>query len=268
MLYLAYVDEFGHIGPFVSRHHGKYNDSPVFGLGGFIIPFEHVRSFGTFFFKLKCSLLEWEIGQSGKKPFEWEKKGSSLFTTTNVKKYRGVRSAANRILNKINSCEGFVFYNGIEKNKVEDANPKSLYLSALARCLQSLNAFAASRDSKIIIVMDEHQDREIILNAASQAMYRPGFPRRNIVEPPFQVESHRYQTCQCADWICGLIGRMGAYQVRPEEYADLDWTETYFRQRIESVAWRSGIRMERDRPDVDVGDIEEVAAVIDTPQED
>jgi len=30
--YLAYLDEFGHIGHYVSREDPKHNDSPVFGL--------------------------------------------------------------------------------------------------------------------------------------------------------------------------------------------------------------------------------------------
>jgi hypothetical protein len=40
-------------------------------------------------------------------------------------------------------------------------------------------------------------------------------PRRRIIEPPFQVESERYQTCQCADWLCGLVGRVGAIKHVP-----------------------------------------------------
>jgi hypothetical protein len=35
VLYIAYLDEFGHDGPFISRNHEKHNTSPVFGLGGF-----------------------------------------------------------------------------------------------------------------------------------------------------------------------------------------------------------------------------------------
>lgn len=38
MLYFAYLDEFGHIGPYVARDDPAYNDSPVFGLGGMILP--------------------------------------------------------------------------------------------------------------------------------------------------------------------------------------------------------------------------------------
>ena len=35
--YFAYLDEFGHIGPYVSRADARHNGSPVFGLAGTII---------------------------------------------------------------------------------------------------------------------------------------------------------------------------------------------------------------------------------------
>lgn len=47
MLYIAYVDEFGHIGPYISRDHARHNDSPVFGLAGFVLPSSQVRGFGS-----------------------------------------------------------------------------------------------------------------------------------------------------------------------------------------------------------------------------
>jgi hypothetical protein len=48
--YIAYLDEFGHIGPFVSRDHPQHNTSPVFGLGGFVLPSSKVRAFATWFY--------------------------------------------------------------------------------------------------------------------------------------------------------------------------------------------------------------------------
>ena len=46
MIYIAYLDEFGHVGPYVSRTHPRHNDSPVFGFAGFVMPAEEVRGFG------------------------------------------------------------------------------------------------------------------------------------------------------------------------------------------------------------------------------
>lgn len=86
MLYFAYLDEFGHIGPYLGRCDPAHNDSPVFGPGGMILPYTAVRQFSTWFFQIKCNLLRWELAQNGQHPATWEKKGSALFTSTNVKK--------------------------------------------------------------------------------------------------------------------------------------------------------------------------------------
>ena len=77
MAYIAYLDEFGHIGPYIGRDHHSHNDSPVFGLAGFILPLDEVRGFATWFFQRKCDLLDFEIKQAGEHPAVWEKKGST-----------------------------------------------------------------------------------------------------------------------------------------------------------------------------------------------
>ena len=64
MTYFAYLDEFGHIGPYVARQHPRHNDSPVFGLAGFVMPSEHLHGFGTWFFQRKRDLLAFEIRSS------------------------------------------------------------------------------------------------------------------------------------------------------------------------------------------------------------
>ena len=47
MTFFACLDEFGHVGPYVSRTDPHHNDSPVFGLAGFVLPVGEVRGFGT-----------------------------------------------------------------------------------------------------------------------------------------------------------------------------------------------------------------------------
>jgi hypothetical protein len=137
-----------------------------------ILPASSVRQFSTWFYQLKCNMLAWEIGQSGQHPATWEKKGSALFTTMNVEKYRQVRTAANRILNKIRACGGHVFYVGLEKNRpVAEFKVQALYLTVLGEAMKRLNQYADQNNADMVIVMDEHQDREAILTRASQAMY-------------------------------------------------------------------------------------------------
>lgn len=39
---IAYIDEVGEAGAFISKNHPRFNISPVFGYAGFIVPEEHV----------------------------------------------------------------------------------------------------------------------------------------------------------------------------------------------------------------------------------
>jgi len=247
-MYIVYLDEFGHIGPYVNRQNGKYSESPVFGLAGLILPADQVRSFATWFYQRKCQLLNFEILRSNQHPATWEKKGSALYTTKNVMKYRELRVFTNRFFHKISASGGQVIYVGLHKQAaIEDHKPLRLYLAVLKEMMKRLNEVCEQDKgrSNFLIVMDEHQERESLLTEASRAMFSKDTPRRRLIEPPFQVESHRYQTVQAADWICGLVGRLGPYWVSPQEFPDLAWAEQYFGPRIRQVSPRSGIRGDR-----------------------
>jgi hypothetical protein len=250
-LHFAYLDEFGHIGPYISADHARFNTSPIFGLGGLILPVEEVRGFSTWFFQRKCQLLEFEVQRSGIHPAEWEKKGSSLYTSRNVTTYPELRHFTNRFLNKIERCGGRIFYVGMKKtSSPEEHDSQRIYRAVLRECLKRLDQYC-SEDcesvSRMLVFMDEHQERDAFVKEASQSMFNHDNPRRHLIEPPVQVESHRYQTVQAADWICGLMGRLGAYWADPTGFREFRWAEDLFAQRIARIAVRSGIRNDRDR---------------------
>ena len=115
--YFAYLDESGHIGPYVSRQDPRHNDSPVFGLAGIVVSSTQVRGFGTWFFQCKCELLEYEIERSEQHPAQWENQQSSLYTVTNVTRYRELRKFTNRLFNKIAAIDGFISHVGIRKTE-------------------------------------------------------------------------------------------------------------------------------------------------------
>jgi hypothetical protein len=243
--YIAYLDEFGHVGPFVSRSHAKHNTSPVFGLGGFVLPVERVRPFASYFYQLKCNLLAFEIERAGTPAYLWEKKGASLYTTENVLKYPELRRATARLLNRIEKEEGMVFYVGMQKtHSPEEHDPKALYRAVLREAIKRLDDFCGRNEGLFMMVLDELQDRkfrEEIVAEASCEMFGDA-QRVRMIEPPIQAESHLFQTLQCADWICGLVGRAGCHLVAPAEYADLIWVPKYFSHRLARVAPISGIR--------------------------
>lgn len=249
MPYIAYLDEFGHIGPFIERSHPQHNDSPVFGLAGMVLPSTQVRNFGTWFYQRKCELLEWEIERAAAHPALWEKKGSSPYTTTNVSKYKQLRAFTNRLLNKIRNCEGFVFYVGVKKSYApEKHSPNNLYRAVLREAIKRLDQFClddCNPQNNFLIVMDEHEQRSSFITEAAKAMFNTDDPRRALIEPPFQVESHRYQTLQAADWIAGLIGRLSASWASPDQFPENEVFRRYFEARVNQASRRSGVRREK-----------------------
>lgn len=246
MTYIAYLDEFGHIGPYVSREDPKYNDSPVFGLAGFVLPSQEIRGFGTWFFQRKCELLSFEIKRSGKHAALWEKKGASLYTVNNIVKYPQLRRFTFRLFNKIQKLGGFVFYVGVKKSAEPDAHrPNRLYARVFLEAIKRIDGFCEKEcnpPDNFILVLDEHQQREALITEAARSMYARRNRRVHLIEPPFHVESHRYQTLQAADWISGLVGRLGAIWVDPDAWPENAVFRRYFERQFHHVSRRSGIR--------------------------
>ena len=245
MHYIVYLDEFGHIGPFVSRHHKSYNDSPVFDLAGMILPVEAVREFAIFFYQLKCHLLAWDLQHKnpGNLPaYQWEKKGSAVYTIANVSKYKVLRDSTFRLLKRIRRAGGYVFYTG--EHKITDPevhDSAQAFKRQLLQTVRKIDRFCSNEGSTFMVLLDEQQAgdewRERNVEACTLAMFEDSLEKiRTLVEPPVQGESHLFQTLQCADWICGLVGRLTAYSASPHEYADWDIFQKYFSDRLNEVA--------------------------------
>jgi hypothetical protein len=218
------------------------------------MPADKIRPFATWFYQLKCNLLQFEITRDGIPAYQWEKKGSALYTTNNVLKYKELRQATFRLFNRIEKDGGIVFYVGVQKTHAPEAhNPKNLYRAILRESIKRLDQFCADRDAEFMMILDcgpesarkgvSEDFRTQIVTEASIQMFAES--RSTMVEPPIQAESHLFQTIQCADWLCGLVGRVGCYDALPGEYPELDWTAKYFVHRLKRVAPCSGIRKEK-----------------------
>lgn len=251
LLYIVYLDEFGHIGPYLSSADKSHKTHPVFGLGGVVLPYTEVRKFSTYFYQLKNRLLDYELKNSGIHPAKWEKKGASLYTVTNVTKYRQLRQATFRLLNKVKASGGFIIYVGIEKERrVDGHDSKRLYHSVLREVIKCIDQECEQRDAKFMLILDQQEENVLrgeIVETASVAMFGDD-ARYRLIEPPVQVESHLYQTVQCADWLCGLFGRLAHYECEPTVKADYKAIHDYFDNCIHQVSTRSGIKKLKSRP--------------------
>jgi hypothetical protein len=148
----------------------------------------------------------------------------------NVAKYPQVARAIKRIFSKITRCGGFVIYAGFEKDRATALDSRGLYGGVLRRLLLKTHRACCATDSKFLVLLDDNDrtfSREVILRKAQQVMF--GQDRcRSLIETPLQIESLIYPSLQCADWICGLLGRYAAFKFSPLEFSDFSWSEQLF----------------------------------------
>ncbi|SIT85846.1 DUF3800 domain-containing protein [Microbacterium sp. RU33B] len=235
---LAYIDEFGHIGPYISESHAKFNDHPLFGYGGFVLPADNVRHFGGHFEYLKERLLEFEIRRDGAHARRWEKKGSSLLTTRNHDKYGPeIKRTLIRLARKLKSLDGRAFYYGqvkpigSAKETGETSSARSLH--ALRQAILRLSQYADHRDESIMIFTDSVDSGprlEAVMASASFIYSAPRPELRRVVEVPMQLESHLYGTTQYADWVCALLSRSTHHHLTAD--SEFAWAPKLLRQTV------------------------------------
>ncbi|WP_170427099.1 DUF3800 domain-containing protein [Ruegeria arenilitoris] len=243
--YIAYLDEFGHDGPFISRVDTRYSTSPVFGLGGFIIPADQARYFSTSFFKLKCRLFEKEISYSSHPAARWEKKGSDFFKASKIENVREIRNSFNRMINAIyNKHNGYIFYVGSEKKgEPSSHNSVKLYQSTLREAIKRIDTFCEAQDAQFMLCLDYHSNRKEMVKTSAIEMF--GSKRKSLVEPLFHAESDLYQTLQFADWVSAVVGKIYSYNARPHEYSENKPFKDYFGVRLRQASLKSGVRMQK-----------------------
>lgn len=251
-IYIVYLDEFGHDGPYISRDHKSHCTHPVFGLGGFVIPANRVRDFSHFFFKQKQTLFSaYDIPEARKKAIAngerfqlscWEKKGSKHFSVKNLTKYKDLLTRSTyRIINKITDCGGFLFYVGEAKRLgVDSHNPQRSYKSSFKEVIKRLDDEFKNQDAHFLIFMDDHEMRSEIVKEAIFEMHQTD--KYQLLEAPVQVDSKLYQTIQCADWFCAIYGKLAFHNVEPKSCPEYEIFQKYFSDRIASAQKRSNVR--------------------------
>lgn len=238
-MYIGYFDEFGHNGAYISRNDSAYKTHPVFGIGGFIIPAHNARELSKKFRYLKETALRAEIEAKvlsrGKKVEHWEKKGSALLTTTNIKRYQELRVLILRLLSTLDKLNAQIVFYGQEKprgsNEETGESENDRYNHAMRQLIQRID-WTLPDDERHLLVIDKQGPKERLEIFASCAAFMfSNKDAKKLLEPPYEVESHLYQTVQCADWICALIGRIAAYKYDPD-FAEFSWAAKYFGNRL------------------------------------
>ena len=169
---------------------------------------------------------------------------AELLTSVSQDMYGG--EEPRRLLRRIASAGGAVVYVGVRKTATpEEHRSLGLYERMLREVIRRIDEYCrvdCPPSSRFLLALDEHPRRAELLTSVSQDMYGGEEPRRQLIEPPFHLESHRYQTVQAADWIAGLVGRIGAFWVEEAAWPENEVFHRYFESRLWAVRVRSGIR--------------------------
>lgn len=237
----VFLDEFGHSGPYFGKDHAKHNTSPVFGLAGYLMPESQIRGFGTYFIQRKKDLLSADMAKAGKLAYEWEKKGTNLFTATSIERYPKIRDSMFRMMSEIKKRKGYIFYYGREKIRDNDSlNANGLYTTVFSHAIRKIDAYCEGIGENFVIVLDENSARKELLVTAAKTMFGNA-PARRMISPPFEVESHLNQNIQAADWIATITGRLWNYRLDEVGFHNYQPYEKYFWTRLHSMATHSTI---------------------------
>lgn len=200
---LAYIDEIGETGAFVSRSHARYKTSPAFGYAGFVIPEERAREFGAIFVKEKKTRFAKKMEEKGHS--RWEIKGSDFFTkNTPTERPENLRIFAG-LVKTLGAFGGHLFYYADEKPQ---GTPKQTNFSpevgvqrerdAMQETLNRIARHADYQDSNVQVMIDtvnESQRRTRVANMYQHIFDRSGDFRemRRIIEPPMHIDSVHLQ---------------------------------------------------------------------------
>lgn len=212
---LAYIDEIGEPGAFVSRDHSRYNTSPAFGYAGFVIDAEHARTFGAIFTNSKRTLFKTEL-QDVKNPGQWEKKGAAMFRPKTYESHRQYTRVFSGLVRQLRAHGGMLFYYADEKPlgtpRQTELDPVARETAAMQETLNRLCTYAERRDKNLMVMIDQINEKtraerlpnmygHILSRAASRS------EMKRIVEPPMHVDSVLSANIQFADWVAAAVTR-------------------------------------------------------------
>jgi hypothetical protein len=218
---LAYIDEIGETGAFISREHPRFNTSPAFGYAGFVVSADRARQFGARFQREKQVLYRREIAHADH-PGRWERKGASIFRPDTLDKHPAQVRVFNGLVRGLRALDGHLFSYADEKPV---GTPKQTGLDTVERetgaMRETLNRIARHADSRgenVMVVID--QVNEKTRSARVPVMYShilgraAEFPEmRRIVEPPMHVDSVLSANIQFADWVAACVSRAVDFQL-------------------------------------------------------
>ena len=235
---LAYIDEIGETGAFVSKDHARYRTSPAFGYAGFVIPESKARQFGGEFTHVKRTLFSSELAKTDN-PGQWERKGADIFRPTTPDKYPHQIRGFTGLVTRLKALGGSLFYYADEKRtgtpKQVSVLPADRESAAMRETLNRLCSHAEHESDNLLVVIDQINEKTRaqrlpnmyghILGRASERQ-----EMKRILEPPMHVDSKLSSNIQFADWVAGALSRAIDYQLIQD--TKFSWVPGQFENKL------------------------------------
>lgn len=283
---IAYLDEVGETGAFVSRSDSRYKTSPAFGYAGFILPEQAVHTFSREFHYEKHTLFAELIGEDD--PGTWEAKGAFVFRDTTPTENPQNLRVFRHLVRRVTQLGGRLFYYASEKPlgtpRQTNLDQRARESDALKEALNRLARYADSHDENIMVIMDRVNEKE--RSRQTSDMYAHVFSRsqehedmRRIIEAPMHLDSRISPCIQFADWVAACVNRAIDYQLIKDSrftwIPDLDlaalrpftFESRLFLYRSSSYGFLKSDLFHRHRPRFDSPTGNRVASVLSEQEE-
>ena len=249
---IAYIDEVGEAGAFISKDHKRFKTSPVFGYAGFVVPERYVHDISRDVASTKQLFHSLLCGDSEEEPGNyvptWERKGSDILSKHAMRRAGRQEVVELRsLLARISSNYGgklFYFVRekpigspgqvwGKDTGNSWEAMREERTLECLSEAINRLCRYAEHEDQNILLFQDMinekqrfHQVTRSYAHIYSRIKEHQEMLR--ILEAPAYIDSELSTNIQCADWVAALIGRACDYQLIPG--SSYKWVaETFYR---------------------------------------
>ncbi|MEB0000845.1 DUF3800 domain-containing protein [Cryobacterium sp. RTS3] len=259
---LAYIDEIGETGAFVSKTDTRYKTSPAFGYAGFVIPAENARKFGSIFVQEKRLLFATDL-KGVENPGRWERKGADIFRPLTHQNYPQQLRVFNGLVRRATELGASLFYYANEKPL---GTPRQTTLDAEARetaamreTLNRLCSHADYHERNLMVLIDqinESQRAKRLPNMYGHILSRAADRQemRRIIEPPMHVDSTLSANIQFADWIAAALTRAIEFQLI--ENSPYDWIPACLAPLRNSFTYESKLHLnQRAIVDLNKGDV-------------
>lgn len=233
-----YLDETGRPDPHTIPV--KIGDTPVFTLGGVVLPIDRWREFDRAYLYLKREFFAAEIERSSKIDCVWEAKGSDLLAPRNADSERN-KVFCYRVLDLIKNFGGKVLGVTFLKSVKSPMARTSIYTKGLQILAERFDIFLREVNSSGILIMDSrmaHTQKGGGLDYTVATSYlsfvfgnKEGQLLKRIIEAPLFADSGLTAGLQIADIAASMI-YTNAYREKlaPDgsvpEFGYLDYTHT------------------------------------------